>query len=57
MATLGKIYHNFQDGSVSRTHNFVLEDITKNNRTNYITGNILNCDCFNLFCNVWVCVL
>jgi hypothetical protein len=25
MAILGKIYHNFQDGSVSRTHNFVSE--------------------------------
>ena len=29
MVTLGKIYHNFQDGSVSRTNNFVSEDRTK----------------------------
>lgn len=29
MATLGKIYHNFQNGSANRKHNFVLEDRTQ----------------------------
>jgi len=29
MATLGKIYHSCQDGSASRTYNFVLEDKTQ----------------------------